>query len=405
MKNNSHKLSRTLAAGAVAAALTALSAAPARANAAPSPGSTTGPSNPNLGCVQIHNAKPDLFLESLAAKDLGGGKFQITATLRNVACDTTYPGGGTLAIRRTSGGTILNNPGDPNSLFLAAPDPGQLLASKPIPPLPYGQAVQLSAVTAGRAIFTASADSDVDKGPLPESNPSNNTRTLNLLISHQIVINDATIQTFLGSLLSGTKLRLDSLVSLVSIPGVLLKTWQIPVLFSFDIPPTPADPFGATAHWYVNDINLNGIGLAIENGGLSLSMSFETDGPEIHAVVDGLSLVSAPDLNADPLEVKFKMPLSYDPGLQLFSYHDPHVEVNAHWTASGLLGGLVPDSLLKQINPKLQQLLEDKLNDPALQAPIAFQLNQKIRTLLLNGGRIVSATIKSNEVDMTIETP
>src|SRR5262249_49115105 len=128
----------------------------------------------------------------------------------------SYPGGGWLVLSRSSGGTLLTDPaGYPSGpLFPAVPDGGQELVKMAIPALADGQAISLSAVTKGRAIFTAAAvpNPPVLGGPtptLPEVNKENNSKSVDTLIPLSLTVDSGLLQTFLGPLINGCQVRLD----------------------------------------------------------------------------------------------------------------------------------------------------------------------------------------------------
>jgi hypothetical protein len=79
----------------------------------------------------IRQVPADLILESLDVKELAGNQFALHAVLRNgdhfpLFRYDTYPGGGSLVLHRTSGGTKLSAPVPGGwSLFgVSSPDPG-----------------------------------------------------------------------------------------------------------------------------------------------------------------------------------------------------------------------------------------------------------------------------------------
>jgi len=341
----------------------------------------------------------DLVLEQLDVTPLAGGFWKLQATLRNGTTNPkgfrmSYPGGGWLVLSRNSGGTMVV---EPPAMFPAVPDGGQELAKKAIPALASGQAISLSAVTKGRAIFIAAAlpNLPVIDGPktsLPEVNKDNNSKSVDKLIPLNLTVNSALLQTFLGPLVDQCQVRFDKNDSFVKVPGVVEKHWTIGEAV-MDLP----WPLGE-ARWYVHDINLIDRQVGIEGGGLSLDLTFETNDPEIVGWVDGGPDWLAPDVNANPLKVSVRLPLSYNAWGQFFYYHDPQVAVNAHWS----LNGPLPDSLLPDINGKIESAVRDLLNNPKLKAQIEFELNKQIHALL-KGGRIVAANIQPTQIQLSVE--
>lgn len=339
-------------------------------------------------------AAADLVLEKLDVENLGGDRFQLTATLRNgstTGIGQAYPGGGQLAIERTSGGTILTKPSD---AFVALPDGGTTLALRPIPALEYGQAITLSATTQGRAIFSASAvpdayRPDVPTKPLPEKNPNNNRKEISTLIPRKHTLTSRTLTNLTSGLLNKVQIRLDRDQSYVKIPGFGEESWSIPE--------KQYDAFLTKVRYYVHDINSTNVELGINQRSLALSLDFETDGSEIVGV--GV----APDINAGSITALVKLPLSYDAATQYLSYGEPEVNVNvANPSFNGPLGPLL-DAFLPEINQSASQSIKKLFKEPKLKRQIEYQMNQQIRDLLVLQGRIVGVTIDSNEITFDVE--
>jgi hypothetical protein len=149
----------------------------------------------------------------------------------------------------------------------------------------------------------------------------------------------------------------------------------------------------------VNDINLSSAGIGIADKSLALTMQFETGGDEIVGWVDGGPDWLAPNVNASPLNVTVKLPLTYNSAAQFFFYSSAQVSVNAHWS----LNGPLPDSLLPDINGKIADGIKSMLNDDMVHAQIEYELNKQIRLQLLKGGRILSASVQPTQVNLSCE--
>lgn len=359
---------------------------------------------PNDPVNQVLIAPADLVLERFDVKEMGGGKYHLSATLRNGMVGgklgRAYPGGGRLVLTRATGSTHLP---DPSSPFVVIPEEPVAVAMKAIPALEYGQTVEISAETQGKAVFTATVAPDLFRPDHPqkklqESNPRNNSRTVSKLNPRKVAFSTNSLRLFLGSLLEKVEVRLDRDESYVRLPGLVERKWTMPE-FTKDVTV-------GTFRYYVHDIRAESAELSIEEGALALNLKFETGAEEIKGFLSSIDS-AAPDINAQPFEVRIALPLLYDAERQYFSYGEPKVTVNAKWAVNGLLDSVL-ELLNKDISPALNSKVEagvkSVFNNAATKRQLEFQLNSQIRQQLLKGGRIVNATITADEVQMDIET-
>ena len=288
----------------------------------------------------------DLAVEALTVKSVGNNQYQVTATLENlppvIAADpnivtiggggtlftpgVTYPGGGVLEITRTDGGTTISKL--PNGVVIDTPDPIQLIASMPIPSLAPGKTIQLSTITAGRAIFTASAVPAIDalghQLPFPETNSANDSMTVDNLVPHTIPINTFTLGLVpaLNNAVQNAQFHLDSSNSYVTIPGFVNDHFQIPgqsVGINLGL-------FSLSATYYVNNLVSTSTTLTYENGGLAITVKFANNSHALHTPSS-----FAPDISVTNLQVKLFLPLSYNAGGQYFNFGTPTVSVTGNW--------------------------------------------------------------------------
>lgn len=354
----------------------------------------------------LRHAPADLDLVSLNVQDLGNSKFHLTATLRNGPPGTfsllgdTYPGGGVLQITRSTGGTILYGPpdGQPSLFGLADFDRGQVIASMPIPRLGYGQSIQVSTITTGRALFTAAAvpvfDPDrLSAPPLPEANPNNDSLTVDNLIKSTIPVNTTTLGLF--PLIKDAQIVLDRDNSMFSIPGLGVGSFD-----HFSIPgkdvSIPTGLFGdITVTYYVNNLRATSVALSYEQGGLAIDVTFADNQHALHTP----SIF--PDISVKDFEIKIFLPLSYDSIYQYFSFHQPRVQVNGDWSANGLFGPAF-NLLLPDMKQKVSEALTEKLNE--MVGDLSFQFTKQIHDMT-KGGRIDGADIQQNQMNLTVETP
>ncbi|WP_165070632.1 hypothetical protein [Paludisphaera rhizosphaerae] len=379
-------------------------------------GSTAGVvtigANPGIISLPTGTLKADIVLESLSVQPLGNNQFRVTAVLENeglpvvakpagigssvaTSVGVAYAGGGVLQIARTSGGTNLN--GVPTGPVLATPDPATVIASMPIPALAFHQTIQLSTVTQGRAIFTASAVPAVVNHlalPFPDANTANNTRTVDSLIAHTYPINTATLGLLpsLNTAVQGAKLRLDANNSEISIPGVIDQHFQIPG----KTVTVGVFPLSVSATYYVNNLVTSGVSLSYEKGGLAITVKFADNQ---HALHTPSSLF--PDFSVSNLQVKVFLPLTYNAQYQYFQFGQATTTVTGSWHAGGPFGSVI-DLLVPDINSKVSSAVTS-LVDSKLDA-LSHMLNQAIHGFIA-GGRITSAVIGQNQLDLSVETP
>jgi hypothetical protein len=334
----------------------------------------------------IRQVPADLILESFEVKELAGNQFALHAVLRNgdhfpLFRYDTYPGGGSLVLHRTSGGTKLNapQPGGWSLFGISSPDPGADF-SIPIPALSNNQSIEINATTTGRAIFSAYTVGVTD------ADMSNNRREVNKLISHAIPLNASTVSLALGSTLGSVQMRLDRDDTFVKVPGIMEMHTTIPTQSTGVI-------VGAV-RYYVHDINLNNVSLDVADRSLIANLDFEQNEDEIigylHTWIDD-SDPAVPNINASPMQISVKLPLGYDPSNQTFTYQDAQVNVNANWTFNGPLGwgimGWAQNILLPDINGKIKSQGESLFNNFDFRQMLQYRLNQKLHALTA-GGRI-----------------
>jgi hypothetical protein len=365
----------------------------------------------------------DLGVVSLNVQSLGNNQFKVTATLENIppppvlkpsfiiggggpvfTPGVTYPGGGVFRITRTDGGTSISL--QPNGTVLDTPDPIQTIASMPIPSLAPGKTIQLSTTVTGRAIFTASAGpafiattglaSNIPGNFLlfPETNPLNDSKTVDTLIPHTYPINTFTLGLVpaINNAVQNAQFRLDANDSYVSIPGIVDQHFQIPgKTVSIGV-----GPFSFSATYTVNNLVSTSTALSYEQGGLAITVKFANNNHALHTTSS-----LAPDIGVTNLQVKVLLPLSYDANGQYLNFIYPKVTVTGNWSANGLLGPVF-DLLLPDINSKIASGLTSAIQ-PKL-GLLSFQLNKPLHDLTA-GGRIVSADIQQDQMILSVETP
>jgi hypothetical protein len=360
--------------------------------------------------------KADLVLTKLDIQDQGNNQYKVTATLQegvppvlvNKAAFTlpgntifnsgpAYPGGGVLEILRSTGGTILN--AQPPYNPLAVPDPGQVLASIPIPHLDFGQTIQLSTITTGRAVFTGAAVPVPDPvtqlvSPLPEINTANDFKSVSNLVPHTYPVNTLTLGLVpsLRDAMQNAQIRLDSSDSYISIPGVINQHFAIPPK-SISI---GLGPFSVSVKYYVNNLVSTGVALSYEQGGLALTVKFADNQ---HALHTPSSL--APDISVKNFQVKIYLPLSYDAADQYFLFGTPNVVSTGDWHANGLLGPVF-DLLIPDLNQKVSSAVQGLLSSHL--GLVSYQFTKQIHDFLA-GGRIVGASIQPDQMILLAETP
>jgi hypothetical protein len=359
----------------------------------------------------------DLAVESLKVQSLGNNQFKLTATLENVPpvvlalpnavklvgggaplpiAGVTYPGGGVLSITRTDGGTSLSL--SSSNTIQATPDPVQLLASMPIPSLAPGKTIQLSTVTIGPALFTATAgpafSSPGHALPFPETNPANDSMTVDSLVSKTLPINTATLNAIpaLANAVQNAQIRLDANNSSINIPGIVNDQFKIPgKSVSIGI-----GPISDTVTYNVNNLVSKSAALSYEQGGLAITVKFFDNS---NALVTSSSI--APNIGVTNLQVKIVFPLSYNASGQYLNLNSPKVTVTGNWSANGLLGPVF-NLLLPDINSKIASELTNAVQ-PYL-GLLSFQLDKPLHAFTA-GGRIVSADIEANDMFLSVETP
>jgi hypothetical protein len=315
----------------------------------------------------------DLRMDSIEATPFGGllaGSWHVKATLRNYV--SKYPGGGTLIISRTSGGTIPTEPG--STFGPTVPDGGTIIAQKAVPALAVGQTLTVEGVTKGRAIFVANvqapyADPDANQPPFPELPHTNNSKSVNTLTPRNFWLDSGWLETYLEGLTSQIKLRLDSNDAV----GKLGTEYE-----SHSKTAQVASPLGLK--WDVRDINYHDTLEIAGTNSLVLLMRFETDAAELAGAI-------LPAANANPIEVKVQMPLAFNQGQQFFLCSDqPQIVVEA--PLSGLPGSWT--GVQSDFNSRLADAVRDLFSHPKVQERLEYELNHQIREQMLKGyGRIV----------------
>jgi hypothetical protein len=359
--------------------------------------------------------KADIVLENLSVTSLGNDQFRVTATLENgaptlekanvahaggAAASTAragikYPGGGVLQIVRSSGGTILNAQG---TSPVATPDPGQVIASEAIPALGFHQSIQLSVVTQGRAIFTASAVAAVDSHGIPrkfpDANFANNSRTVDDLVPRTFTVNTFSLGLIppVNNAVQNAQLKLDSNDSHIVIPGVIDQHFTIPTkTVSVGL------LFGSISATYaVDNLVSTGAALSYEQGGLAVTVKFADNAHALHT-----DATLFPDIGVSNLQVKVFLPLSYDANLQFFHVGTPKVVVTGDFHAGGFAGDVI-DLFLPDIGKKVSDALTAAIG--ARLDTLSVLLNQPIHDAT-KGGRIVSASVQPDQLVLSVETP
>ncbi|MFO0909712.1 MAG: hypothetical protein U0794_15425 [Isosphaeraceae bacterium] len=357
---------------------------------------------------------PDIVLSKLDVQSLGNDQFKVTATLFNngvpqvktqgasfagpggVQAGVSYAGGGTLQIVKSSGGTILNSV--PSSVSAIPNDPGQVIASMPIPAMAFKQSITLTTTTTGRGVFTASAvPSHKANGipiPLPDAVLTNNSKTVDNLVAHSFTLNTATLGFVpgLNNIVQNTQIKLDSNDSFVNIPGVVNTHFAIP---SFTIKKDLL--IGSISATYkVKNLVSTGVSLSYEQGGLAFTVKFADNNDALHT-----DSSIFPNVAVDGLQVKVFLPLSYNAAHQYFVVGQTHATVTGNWHATGILGPIF-NLFLPDINKKLSDgvvgLLNTKLD------VLSFQVNKPIHSFV-TGGHITSASVQTDQLVLNVATP
>lgn len=379
MQKITRNVARSLAAGVAGALLAGGMAGPAQAAIIRIPVQPKPPQpKPPITVIDIPS---DLRVEGLEATQLSrgvlAGTWQIKATMKNTL--KAFPGGGTLVIRRSTGGMI---PVEPPYLFgPSSEDEGTVLAQKPIPPMAVGATLTLDAISTKRGIFTAQivapfADPDVNQPEFPEAPKTNNSKSVNKLTPKQFWLDTGFLETHLASLTSQLKLRLDKSDSFARL-GDYESHWTIA-----DV----ASPNGIIPSWAVRDINyVDSLEIA-GNNSLVLLMKFDTSGAEL----DGPFV----DLNANPVEVTVRLPLTFSQQSQFLYCADlPQIEVNAR--LDGLPAGWA--SVQTDFNNKIANAVRDVFTHEKVQQKLEYELNRQIRDKMLkNNGRITGVALQGS---------
>jgi hypothetical protein len=334
---------------------------------------------PKIEVIQIPS---DLRVESLEAAQLTrgvlAGSWQIKATLKNTV--KAFPGGGKLVIRRTTGGMV---PVEPPYLFgPSVEDQGTVLAEKPIPAMAVGQTLTLETISTKRAIFTAQivspiGDPDDDQPEFPEGPKTNNSQSVNKLTPKQFWLDTGFLETNLAGLTSQLKLRLDKTDSYARLGSDYESHWTIG-----DVP----SPLGGVSSFAVRDINAESTLEIAGNNSLVLLLKFDTAGVELDSPFV--------KLNANPVEVSVRLPLSYSAAAQfLYCADQPQIEVNAQ------LAGLPAQwgSVQTDFNNKIANAVRDVFSHDKVQQRLEFELNRQIREKMLkNNGRITGVVMQGS---------
>src|SRR5205807_4020212 len=127
----------------------------------------------------------------------------------------------------------------------------------------------------------------------------------------------------------------------------------------------------------------------------AVRIAFETDDSEIVGTLGtafGDFDLLAPDIQADPLEVRVLLPLTYDAESQCFSYGEPKVTLSANWSFNPPLAWVL-HRLLPDLNARIGEEIRGALLDPSLKRQIEREVNGQIRALFLKDGRIARVRI------------
>lgn len=361
----------------------------------------------------------DIVVDSLTVQDLGNNTFKVTATLTNelakpvpstglsvppkgstVTTGVDYPGGGIFQLARTTGGRTIVNP--PSDTAPTVQDPVRTLAAMRIPAIPFNHSIQLSAVTQGRAIFSASASPIVSPfgqtSPFPDANLHDNFRSVNTLISHRTTLNSFSLSTIqnLATSLQNIQLSLYGANSNLIIPGVVSHRFAIPLQKVF----VTSGPAKIETDYLVNNVvsylSPESDALHYENGGLMATVRFHDNA---HALKSYNSLL--PDIGVKHLQVKIFLPLTYSAGYQYFFFGTPKVDVTGDWQTSSPFG-----DLYNLVIPGITKSISDGVSAGVVKAKgvMEHMLNQSIHNLATDG-RIASAIISNTDAIINIETP
>jgi hypothetical protein len=372
MKNNTRNVARSLTAGVAGALLAGSLTAPAEAAIIKIPVKPKPPV-PKIEVIQFPS---DLQVASLEATQLTGGvlsgAWRIKATLKNTV--KAFPGGGKLVIRRTTGGMI---PVEPPYLFgPSVEDQGTILAEKPIPAMAVGQTLTLETISTKRAIFVAQVvspigDPDDNQLEFPEGPKTNNSQSVNKLVPKQFWLDTGFVQTQLDALTSQIKLRLDKTDSYAKLGTYYESHWKTADVNS---------PLSGAADLAVRDINAESTLEIAGTNMLVLLMKFDTAGVELDS-----PLVK---LNASPVEVAVRMPLSYNAASQfVYCADQPQIDVSAKIVGLPAQWG----SVQVDFDNRIANAVRDVFSHEKVQQRLEFELNRQIREKMLkNNGRITN---------------
>jgi hypothetical protein len=347
--------------------------------------------------------QPDLRLESFTVTDMGqdygGGYWKLRATLRNGPVNApstmkTYPGGGRLVFWRTTGGAW---PQPPPSVLMSSPDQAILVGQKPIPKLVRGEAITLEKLYKGRAIFTARAEAEVVvDGPsgLPETPASNNSQTVNKLVSRQFDVSTGQLQQYLNSLIGQVQIHLNWSDASAKLPRFYDSHWNIADTIIDDVLPEGA------AHWAMRDVNYQSATVSMGNEGrLMLTLHFETGGAELDGKQEPGPDNVVPDLNASPITATVGIPLQYNAQYQYFLCGAPQTTVqatmNTVWPAK--------PSVATDFRNKIKNAVTDMFNHSQVRQKIAYELNRQIKEQAVWDGRIVGVDYNASYIKLHLE--
>jgi hypothetical protein len=361
----------------------------------------------------------DIVVDNLTVQDLGNNTFKVTATLTNelatpvpstglsvppkgstATTGVDYPGGGIFRIARTTGGTTIVNP--PSDTAPTIQDPVRTLAAVRIPAIAFNHSIQLSAVTQGRAIFSASASQIVSPlgqtSPFPDANLHDNFRSVNTLTLHRTTLNSLSLSTIqnLATPLQNIQMSLYGANSNLTIPNVVSHRFAIPlqkIVVTNGIVKIENDYL---VNNLVSVLVPESNALSYENGGLMATVHFADNA---HALKSYNTLL--PDIGVEHLRVKIFLPLKYSAGYQYFFLGTPRVDVTGDWQTSSPFG-----DLYNLVIPGITKSISDGVTASVLAGKGVMEhlLNQSIHDLA-SGGRIASATISNTDAIINIETP
>jgi hypothetical protein len=349
--------------------------------------------------VVTPSVPPDLQIEKFEVKAPVNGFWHLKATLRNGGNNPhllmrTYPGGGKLRLKQSTGGTTPN----PAPFQMPTyPDSPKLLAEKTIPALARGQAITLEVLTKKRALFIAVAE-PAGGGPnpsiLPEVNKENNILRVNALLTKHFMISAPELQQFLGDLTGQFQIHLNSNDSFVRLPGFYESHWNIADAIA-EVP-----RLETRAHWAMTDVNYRNAGISLGNEGrLMLTLHFETNNAEIDGFPELGANGAVPDLNASFVMATVEMLLQYDAATQYFFCRGPSVAVGSS------LDVLAPaaDWVKTDFENKVKNAVFDLFSDEKVKQKISYELNRQIKQYFVPEGRIIDVQYKPGTIKLLTE--